>query len=135
MLRRFSPDLVDLVLEDLTRRGLVDDSQFANLWKESRDAHRQRSAFLIRRELLAKGVSRDVATQAVADMDEAGAAYRAGEKFARRLYDADFQKFSARLRGHLLRRGFNYSISRDVVSRLWSESGQQDGSTEGYPYA
>ena len=61
LLRRFPLQTVDLVLEDLTRQGLVDDSEFATLWKQSRDAHRPRSAFLIRRELVAKGVAGDVA--------------------------------------------------------------------------
>ena len=135
LLRRFPPDLVDQVLEDLAKRGLVNDSQFATLWKESRDANRPRSAFLIRRELLAKGVSRDLASQAVADVDEAGAAYRAGEKFARRLNDVDFQNFSARLWAHLRRRGFEGSISRDVVSKLWSESSRHDESLGGHPRA
>lgn len=127
LLRRFPIPIVDLVLADLTRKGLIDDSEFATLWKQSRDAHRPRSAFLIRRELLAKGVARDVATQAVADLNESDAAYRAGQKFARRLHNLDFNKFSTRLWGHLRRRGFNGSISRDTVSLLWSESRPQHG--------
>ena len=96
-----------------------------------RDARRLRATATehIRNEsrtLLAKGVARDVASQAVAGLDESDAAYRAGEKFARRLRDLDFRKFSARLWAHLRRRGFNATVSRDIVSRLWSESSRQN---------
>lgn len=121
LLRRFPPRTIDLVLEDLKRQDLIDDSKFADLWKQSRDAHRPRSAFLIRRELMAKGVAQEVASQAVADIDDADAAYRAGQKFARRLRGLEFQKYSARVWGHLRRRGFNSSISREIAFRLWSE--------------
>ena len=125
LLRRFPADLVDQVMEKLSRQGLIDDSEFAMLWKQSRDTHRPRSAFLIRRELLAKGVSQEQASQAVADVDEDDAAYRAGQKFARRLHNLDFLKFSARLWAHLRRRGFNNAVSRHTVSRIWSENGLQ----------
>jgi len=127
LLRRFPLDVVNLVLENLTRQGLIDDSEFALLWKQSRDTHRPRSAFLIRRELLAKGVEEELASQAVANVDDTDAAYRAGQKFTRRLYDVDFQKFSARLGGHLRRRGFSGSVSRAAVTRLWSEFDRQEG--------
>ena len=105
MLRRFPIPLVDRVLADLTRKGLIDDSEFATLWKQSRDAHRPRSAFLIRRELLAKGVARDVATPAVADLNEPDAAYRAGHKSATRLPNLDVNKSHTRLSGDPRRPG------------------------------
>ena len=126
LLRRFPLDVVDHVLVDLTRQGLIDDSEFAMMWKQSRDANRPRSAFLIRRELLAKGVDKELATQAVANVDESDAAYRAGQRFARRLRELDFTKFSDRLWAHLRRRGFNSSISRETVTRLWSEIDRQE---------
>jgi hypothetical protein len=37
----------------------------------------------------------------------------------------DFQNFSTKLWAHLGRRGFNSSTSRNVVTRLWTESEQQ----------
>jgi regulatory protein len=125
LLQRYPSELVNQVLATLTRQGLINDSEFAYLWKQSRDSHRPRSAFLIQRELRAKGVSPDLAAQAVADLDEADAAYRAGQKYVRRLRDLDFQNFSTKLWAHLGRRGFNSSTSRNVVTRLWTESEQQ----------
>ena len=125
LLRRFPSELVNQVLATLTCQGLINDSEFATLWKQSRDNHRPRSAFLIQQELRAKGVSPDLAAQAVADLDEADAAYRAGQKYVRRLRNLGFQKFSSRLWAHLGRRGFNSSTSRNAVTRLWAECDQQ----------
>ena len=129
LLQRFPTELVSQVLATLIHQGLINDSEFATLWTQSRDNHRPRSAFLIQRELRAKGVSPDLAAQAVADLDEDDAAYRAGQKYVRRLRDLDFQKFSSRLWAHLSRRGINSSTSRNAVTRLWAESDQQNDSS------
>ena len=51
-------------------QGYLDDVAFARSWCESRVAHRTRSAALIRRELLERGVGREVAEEAVAGLDD-----------------------------------------------------------------
>jgi len=119
--RRFPPPLVEQVLDALTERSLIDDVQFANQWRETRTSVSPRSAWAIKRELVAKGVDRDVATQAVADVDDEEGAYRAGFKHAGPLDKADPTTFKRRLLGYLQRRGFADSISRRTIDRLWNE--------------
>jgi len=121
LLRSFPSTVVDQVLVDLVERKLVDDRTFSKLWKESRESLNPRSAGAIKRELISKGVSRDLAQQAVVDVDEADSAYRAGVKHARRLEHADFHIFRRRLWGYLQRRGFGASLTRQTVARLWKE--------------
>ena len=121
LLRSYPSDVADQVLMDLVERKLVDDRTFAKLWKNSRDSLHPRSARAIRRELISKGVSRDLAEQAVADVDEADSAYRAGIKHARRLEQTDFHTFRRRLWGFLQRRGFGPALTRQTVARLWKE--------------
>ena len=119
--RRFPPAIVDRVLDDLKDRGLVNDAEFASLWRDSRSSFNPRSAASIRRELAAKGVDRDIADDAVRNMDDLDGACRAGRRLAQRLASSDFTSFHGRLRGHLHRRGFNTSVARKAISLLWNE--------------
>ena len=120
--RRFPDPVIEQVIERLSEQSLVDDSEFARLWKESRDSSSPRSSAAIRRELLLKGVDRDIAESAVHDMDDDDSAYRAGLKLTRRLPKKDFQTFRRKLWGYLQRRGFSHSVARLTVQRLWEES-------------
>ena len=124
--RTFPPAVVERVVAYLADHNMVDDTKFALLWRNSRASSSPRSAALIRRELVAKGVSRDIADETVGDLDDHVSAYDAGLKFARRLYQADFLTFRRRLWGHLGRRGFGESVARRTVAQLWDERPQTD---------
>ena len=125
--QRFPGDIVDRVLASLREQSFINDDDFARLWTESRNNNNPRSAAAIRRELLSKGVSREVAEEAVADVDDADGAYRAAAKFSRRLAGAEYESFHRRLWGHLQRRGYSASVSRQTTNRLWEEtSGDSD---------
>jgi regulatory protein len=125
--RRYPPDAVDGALESLKRAGLVDDTAFAQLWTESRVTHRPRSAALIRRELLQKGVHSDTVEAAVDGVDDAENAYRAAARLAERLRDESREVFRRRVWAHLQRRGFGSAAVRSAVSRLWDET--RDGAS------
>ena len=99
----------------------MDDASFAKLWRDNRETLNPRSAAAIKRELILKGVAREIAEEAVQDVDDQDSAYRAGLKLARRLEQADFSTFQHRLSGHLQRRGFSRSVTRESIARLWEE--------------
>ena len=116
--RRFDPHTVEQALARLEERSYLDDAAFARLWRESREAHRPRSAALIRRELLERGVPREVAQEAVAGLDDDASAYRAGQGRLRSLQGLDDVAFRRRLEGYLKRRGFGASVIRRTVDRF-----------------
>ena len=120
--RRFPPCAVDGALDSLKRAGLVDDDAFARLWTDSRVSHRPRSAALIRRELLEKGVSRETAEAATEGVDDAENAYRAGVRLAERLGGEDRDAFNRRVWAFLQRRGFGRSAARNAAERLWDDT-------------
>ena len=113
--------VVDLAVARLKELGLLDDRAFAHAWSLGRAAHKPRSAALVRRELLAKGVDREVAQASVDTLDDQESAYKAGLRAASSLRTADYTTFRRRVWGRLQRRGFNASIVRGVVARLWEE--------------
>ena len=127
LLERFPPTTVEQALADLRRQDLLDDAKFAAQWTRSRDVHNPRSAWAVKRELLAKGVDAEVAEEAVDDVDDEETAYRLGLQQARKMAGVDLQTFRRRLWGYLKRRGFADSLSRKTISRLWNELGDESG--------
>ena len=119
--RRYSSDAVRQAVARLEQSGYLNDADFARAWRRSREAHRPRSGFLIRRELEQRGVSREVAEEAVAGLDEEDSAYRAGLNRLRSLRAADWTTFRRRLGDYLRRRGFPIALTRSTVERLWRE--------------
>ena len=122
--RRFPASTVDGVLDALKAAGQVDDATFAKLWSDSRASLSPRSASAITHELVSKGVLRDTARQAAAEVDDEDNAYRAGLKMARTQAQADLSAFRRRLWGRLKRRGFSDSVTRRTIARLWEERDQ-----------
>ena len=117
----FSDEAVEAVIERLERVGLLNDEAFARFWVENRENFSPRSMRALRYELRQKGVPEPVIESALAEMDEEDAAYRAAKARLRRYQDADERTFRKRLGDYLLRRGFSYSVVRDVLDRLWVE--------------
>ncbi len=118
---RFSTHVVLQALALLEDRGYLNDAAFARAWRESREAHRPRSAALIRRELQQRGVAREVADAAVAGLDEEDSAYQAGHRRTRALQGVDYATFRRRLGDYLKRRGFYSDVVRRTVDQLWQE--------------
>ncbi len=109
------------VIERLRLAGLADDRAFAQAWVENRIAFRPRGAAALRAELRGKGVSRQVIEQALSDLDEDEAVYRAAQKAAHRYQGLDWELFHKRMRGYLSRRGFHNHQIRTVIPRVWRE--------------
>jgi regulatory protein len=121
--RGFDGDSVAAVLAKLKVQGLVDDLAFAEFWKDNRQSFRPRSQWLTRRELRQKGVSEDIISRVVAQVDDEDSAYRAALTKARSLPTADYDGFRRRLGQFLKRRGFNYGLIKPTVERVWQECG------------
>ena len=119
--RRFSGSAVQQAVARLEERGHLDDTTFARFWRQSRETHRPRSAFLIRRELEQRGVARELAEAAVVGLDDEDSAYRAGRRRLRALQGVDEATFRRRLGEFLRRRGFTLAVARRTVERLWRE--------------
>lgn len=125
------PEIRDATLVRLRETGLIDDEAYARAFVESRGRTSPRSRRLIAAELRTKGVGRQVADEATAEVDEREAAYRAAARRTRSLTKASFSEFRRRLGDFLVRRGFDYETTEETVSRLWGESRHEEPESQG----
>jgi regulatory protein len=110
------------VFARLRRAGLADDGAFASYWVENRATFRPRSKRALTVELKRKGVTGETLDQALAEVDDAEAAYRAAAQRARRLGGLPYPEFRRKLGEFLGRRGFDYETIEPTVERVWKET-------------
>ncbi|MBI2847649.1 MAG: RecX family transcriptional regulator [Chloroflexi bacterium] len=120
--RGFEREIRDTVISRLTEKGLVDDAGFARFWKDSREAFRPRSQWLVKLELRRKGVASEIIDRVVAAIDDEDSAYHAAMAKARRLAGADQVSFRRRLGSYLRRRGFSAGAINRALERVWQDS-------------
>jgi regulatory protein len=117
-----SPEVVDRVLARLERTGLLDDREFSDFWVEQRERFSPRAASAVRFELRQRGVAREITEDAVDSEQDEERALAAGRQRLRSLGGLDYETYRERLGSFLLRRGFSYTIARQVTKRLWEET-------------
>jgi len=121
--------VIDAVVARLTGQGYLDDAEFARFWVENRQRFRPKGGRALRQELRQKGLAAPVIEAAIADVDPMAAAYAAAQVKASRLahlIQDDPAAFRRKLSAFLMRRGFNYEIVAEVVTRLVEELAEID---------
>lgn len=115
----FPESVIDEVLDDLARVGLLNDAAFAHEWVRQRHGRRGKSARVLDRELQRKGVGQEERADALEQIDEAdeeAMARKFAEKKARSVKSvpadrAERDKALRRIVGVLARRGYNEGMS------------------------
>jgi regulatory protein len=105
------------VVDDLGARGYLDDASFARRWVEAR-SDRGYGPVRLRAELVARGVAGDLIDAALAALAPRAPIERARAAARRRLAalrGLPPPRVAARLRDHLLRRGYPASVVARVV--------------------
>ncbi|MEI7555503.1 regulatory protein RecX [Candidatus Chlorohelix sp.] len=138
-LKRAYPEIststIERVIVRLKELKYLDDGEFARMWVQSRTSYAPRGRLLIKRELSAKGVKEEQIEEAVNNvlatpqenddgeertLEEQQALELARRK-ARSLSGEDWAGFYRKLGGFLARRGYNFSIIKEVVREAWKE--------------
>ena len=114
--RGYLEDISASVLDRLAAVGLIDDSDFAEQWVQSRRAKSRRA---LAAELYTKGVDRDVIATALSGIDAGAERARAEQlvraKLRRETLDGDDARVTRRLVGMLARRGYSQNLACQVV--------------------
>ena len=119
LLRRdVQPEVAEEALAELGRDGYVDDRRFARLFTQDKSDLEQWGSERIRRALLDRGVPPEVAEGALAGEDGADELDRAVALLERR-FPAGLanRRESERALGVLLRKGYEYELAADALSR------------------
>lgn len=121
--RKVPADIAAEVLERFTEVGLIDDAAFAQALTRSRATHSLRGRARIRQELHAKGVDRELADEALAELDpeeERAAALQLAQRKYPGLARLEPHVARRRLAGVLARRGFPGGVVSSVLAEVFS---------------
>jgi regulatory protein len=119
--KHFLAESVTSTIARLKKLKLINDRVFAENWTRDRAAFRPKSRFMIKRELMQKGIDFDIANEATKGIEDQASAYKAGLKKARLLKQVDYREFVKRLSAYLARRGYASDVVNNVTIRLWHE--------------
>ncbi len=123
-MKGFSKTACGKAVSDLKALGLIDDNKFAKDFARGRLRYRPCGVGLIRSELSAKGVARDIVDSVISDIeksyDEYEAAHRIANDKASRSRKLDPLKAKRRLHGYLLRRRFKKEIIYTILNEIFS---------------
>jgi regulatory protein len=114
--------LIDRVIEELKEKNLINDEKFAESWAQSRIANRPMGKFLLRRELLQKGIKKETIEQVIKEAysqeNETELAKNLLRKKSRMYKNPEDVKTKKRMADFLLRRGFSYEVVRQAVKGM-----------------
>lgn len=131
MARRAVPaDVAARVLDRFEEVGLVDDASYAEAFVRSRHVERGLSRGALARELRARGIPEDIASAAIADLDEEDERETARALVRRRApatAGLDLQRRRRRLAGMLARRGYPSAVALGVVDEILGEAADAPG--------
>ncbi len=99
----------------------MDDVNFAKIWVENRSEFRPRSKYVLRIELLKKGVSNEIIEDTLENIDDSDLAKRAAKQQARKYQMLEWKDFRKKLIAFLNRRGFTYSVIQGLAENIWEE--------------
>ena len=118
----FSEDVINELVTDFKKRGLLDDTKFAKMWLADRMSFKPMGRFKLKAELKAKGISEFDIDDAIAgakdDIDEYESARKLALGRLRQLSGLDKVTAKRRLAGFLERRGFSYDAVMKAVKAV-----------------
>lgn len=117
-----SGSVIDLLVERLKQKGMLNDTEFAKSWIEARRRSKQKGKIALKMELFQKGIDRETVeellTEQVTGENEEILAAKALEKKMRLWQNLLPQEFKQKATEFLMRRGFEYEVVRPVVEKL-----------------
>ena len=111
---------VELLIEKLKKKGLLNDQEFAKSWVESRK--KKKGVRVLKQELFQKGISKEIIEEVVSEQVTVDSAAQVAEKILEKkmriwknLPDLEFKKKTYEF---LLRRGFEYDLVKTIVEKI-----------------
>lgn len=113
--------VIDALVENLKKKGMVDDLQFARAWTEARRKSKQKGIRAIKAELFQKGISREIIEEVVSNqssvVSEEALAKQALEKKMKVWKNLSGQELKKKAFEFLARKGFDFDIVKETVEK------------------
>lgn len=114
--------LIEAVLDKLTRKGLINDLEFATAWISARRRSKSKGNVAIRMELIQKGIDRKIIDQTLlastTDDSQTDLANKALYKRLPRWQNLPAVEFKKKATDYLLRQGFEYDLVKEILNDL-----------------
>jgi regulatory protein len=118
--RGYEPELIERIITEFINQDWLNDTQFATQWTESRIRFKPRGIALIRRELIQKGIEKEIINEVLAqysdseaEYDRAAAALKKKKNYAT---EKDPIKRKRKIYAYLAHRGFNPDTINQVMN-------------------
>ncbi|OGE63222.1 hypothetical protein A3A14_04030 [Candidatus Daviesbacteria bacterium RIFCSPLOWO2_01_FULL_43_38] len=114
---------IDLLVERLKTKGLLNDLEFAKAWVEARRKSKQKGERALKMELFQKGIDREIIEKVLSEpfdfaQGEEDLAKLALEKKMKAWKNLPPQEFKKKAYEFLMRKGFDYSVVKEVLEDL-----------------
>ena len=128
----YSGDIINQVINRLTMHGYLNDYEFASAYVRGRIKRKAVGRDYLMRELIKKGVKKDVADSAIRDAGADRPDERRIYELAKKKYDSLREKPNpgSKLYYYLRQRGFSMRDIKPVVNRLLKEGGADPGEAD-----
>ncbi|KKS14302.1 hypothetical protein A2617_03860 [Candidatus Daviesbacteria bacterium RIFOXYD1_FULL_41_10] len=117
-----SPLVVDLLIERLKQKGMLNDLEFAKAWIEGRRRSKNLGIRALKMELVRKGIGREIIEEVISNeplaVSEEDLAKLALEKKMRSWKNLDPKKRKQKAIEYLMRKGFGWEIIKAVVENI-----------------
>src|SRR3989344_1016686 len=118
--------VIDQLVENLKRKGMINDLEFTKAWVESRS--RKKGLRVIKQELFQKGIDREIIEEVISGQrahTESGEGY-SEQQTAEKLLEKKMRvwknlknlEFKKKAYEYLMRRGFEYEVVKEVIENL-----------------
>lgn len=122
--KKISSLAANSLIEKLKKKGMINDFEFAKNWTESRRRSKQKGIRAIKAELYQKGIDKEIIAEVLSQSDsvsEEELAKKAIEKKMRSWKNLPIQELKKKAFDFLMRRGFEFEISRKTIEMIFKK--------------
>lgn len=131
----YDQQFIDNVIIKLKQQRYLDDERYSEMLINSKINFSKYGRRKIKEALYEKGINKEIIEEKlsfVLEEDEERRAYLLGEKKLRALKEEDTRKKMFKLSNYLINKGFEFSVVKKVVSKLFNNNSDEIGEIEGY---
>ena len=121
---KYDDAIIEFVIAELKRLNLINDKNFAQLFARTKMANKPMGKFLLKRELLQKGLSEEIIEGVIEkiyqEKDEYQIAFEIAARRKRQYKNIDEKKAKKKISDLLARRGFSWDVISHVLEH-WQD--------------